>query len=333
MKRLAVVVLSLAWAAAVVIAAGVGRLTDYYHTPLQAEARAQVVEIPAGASLKSIAALLEEKGVVHRATLFTLAARLAGQGRRIRAGEYYLSPAMSPSQIVRRLTTGPPVLHKVTIPEGLTMEEVARILAEKKLTTVSSFMGAATDKDFVLSLGIPALTVEGYLFPETYHLPRGLSAEAIIQVMVNRFKKVYAELKAKYKKTTHLTDFQTVILASMVEAEIQTPAEGPLVAAVYVNRLKRGMLLQCDPTVIYGLKNFKGRLRKFHLKASHAYNTYIHPGLPPGPISNPGENALKSALNPADVGFLYFVSRRDGTHEFSYNYRQHRKAIETYKRR
>lgn len=333
MNRIVYRLAALIWVGLVLLAAVGGRLTDYYYSPPRARAVTETVDIPAGRSLTAISDSLARRGIIKRPWLFTTAVRLVGLARKVRAGEYYLSAAMSPYQVITRLTTGPPVLHKVTIPEGLTMEDIAETLADRKLISADKFLAAAADEGFLAQLGIPGHTAEGYLFPETYHLPKGLTARAIIKIMVNRYREVYGRLKREIPSTTGLNDFQTLILASMVEAEIQVAEEGPLVAAVYLNRLNRDMRLQCDPTVIYGLKDFSGRLRRIHLKIRHAYNTYIYPGLPPGPICNPGETALRAALAPAKVDYLFFVSRRDGTHQFSQTFAQHKRAIRTYRKR
>jgi len=332
-RRPTLIALGWLWVVVVLAVVPLGRFAVYYfHTPAGRDGESITVDIPAGASLYKVALLLKEKGVVDSPRLFTLSARLTGQDRKIRSGEYGLSPRLSPSGVIKALTESPPLLHPVTIAEGQTFEEIAQILNEAGLAKEEDFIAKATDPGLTASLGIPAPNVEGYLFPDTYRLPRGLEPEDIIRLMVSRFREVYAAIKSKAPHGAGLDTYETVTLASLVEAETSAAHERALVSAVFLNRLERRMPLQCDPTVIYGLEELKGPLKKVHLRVDHPYNTYIHDGLPPGPINNPGKAALKAALNPDDVDFLYFVSRGDGTHQFSKNYRQHRKAVSRFRR-
>lgn len=324
---------ALIWAAVVIAVCVAGRMNDYYHTAPRRLAPTEVVEIQSGLNLDQVARHLSAEGVIRRPGLFRLAVRIAGQARRIRAGEYYLSAAMSPAEVVRVLTSGPPALHKVTIPEGSTLAKVAGVLDRARLVKAADFVAAAKDRELLEAMGLESPTAEGFLFPDTYHLPRGLTAEAIIRVMVERFREVFGRLKRNREQSTRLSDFQTVILASLVETEIIDRDEGPTVASVYTNRLNKNMRLQCDPTVIYGLKDFKPPLTRRHLKIKHPYNTYIHYGLPPGPIANPGRTALESALAPATTDYLYFVARGDGTHQFSRTYDQHLAAVRKFRRK
>ncbi|MBW2618195.1 MAG: endolytic transglycosylase MltG [Deltaproteobacteria bacterium] len=332
MKRFLFHLLAWVWVAAVVGGVLWARQLDYMATPLDPAAPTKVVDIPAGATLTWISRLLGEEGFIHSPALFKLGARLAGRDRDIKTGEHYLSAAHSPQRILRELTSGPPVLHKVTFPEGVTLKEAARIVDEAGLAGRDRFLALVTDPDVAASLGLPGPTVEGYLFPDTYHLPRKVGAWVIIRTMVKRFNQVYRKIEAASTPPTGQTRRQTVILASLIEAEVQTPKEAPLVAAVFLNRLKQDMRLQCDPTTVYPLDDFEGPITKKHLAADHPYNTYVHSGLPAGPIGNPGANALRAALNPAEVNYLYFVSRNDGTHEFSDNYSQHQKAVRRFQR-
>ena len=193
------------------------------------------------------------------------------------------------------------------------MAEIGAELESQGLVDREAFMEQAADAELSTSLGIPALNVEGYLFPDTYYFSRGMSAQAIIRKMVDRFREVFGQVKALGEQKTRLTDFQTVILASLVEAETNADQERALVAGVFVARLKKKMLLQCDPTVIYGLENFNGNITKEDLADPHPYNTYVHPGLPPGPIGNPGRASLEAALYPGrhQTPLLCLQERRD----------------------
>lgn len=321
------------WALAVITIVPAARLFDHYlQTPVKPDSESVVVSIPTGANPAKVAKILREKGVIGRPRLFRLATRIRGLDRKLKSGEYNLSAALSPAQIMSVLTAGTPFQYRVTLQEGLTMAQIAAKLEKAGLVKADPFLTAATDSGLVISLGIPALTVEGYLFPDTYHFPRGMTASEIIKRMVGRFREVMALIRATKPGTTDLTEHQSVILASLVEAETKAASERPVVAGVFVNRLKKRMLLQCDPTVVYGIKNFKGRIRKRHLTDPHPYNTYVHPGLPPGPIGNPGRSALSAALNPEKTKYLYFVAKNDGTHYFSKNYAQHQKAVNKYQR-
>lgn len=335
MKRFLAITASLVWVGLVVAGALTLRLYSYWNSPTIPGEPAFVVEIASGLNVKETARELARRGLVHDPLLFSLGARLLGKDRGVRAGEYYLSPGMSPHEILTAITSGPPLAHKVTIPEGLTIREIADRLEEEGFGPARRFIAAANDPVLAASLGVPAASLEGYLFPDTYYLPKGVSPRTIVAKMNARFKEVWDDLEksvTRSKDTAKMSRHQIVTLASLVEAEIRDPAERELVAGVFVNRLRRGMLLQCDPTVRYGFPQLKKRLRTMHLKSPHPYNTYIHRGLPPGPIGAPGADSLKAALSPAQTKYLYFVSRNDGTHQFSENYRQHRRAVAKYQR-
>ena len=321
------------WVIGVLVLVPLLRLSHHYlDTPLDSSGKPKVVQIRAGLGLGQIARKLAAEGIISRAGAFHLLARVSGDGRRMKFGEYKLSPRMTPKEILRVIRLGTPLQYRVTFPEGTTLKGIARVLDSKGLVSREDFLDQARNPGLSTSLGIPALNVEGYLFPDTYYFSKGMSAESIIRKMVARFKAVFSEAKAQGKKKTRLTDYQTVILASLVEAETKAAKERKIVAGVFVRRLKKRMLLQCDPTVIYGLKDFSGRITKKNLAEPHPYNTYIHPGLPPGPIGNPGRAALTAALFPADTKYLYFVAKNDGTHYFSTNYSQHQRAVNKYQR-
>ena len=333
MRKRAPLILALVWALAVLTLVPSVRLSRYYlDTPKNPRGKPAVVQIKAGMSLRKIASELHARGIIDRPGVFFVLARLGGDGQRMKYGEYRLSPEMSPREILRIISTGTPLQYKVTFPEGLTMAQMAEKLEAEGLLDRDRFLAEAQNVEFATSLGIPALNVEGYLFPDTYFFSRGMSARSIIRKMVGRFKKVYDEVRGLGEKKTRLTEYQTVILASLVEAETKADEERDLVAGVFVRRLKKKMLLQCDPTVIYGLDNFSGDITKKHLADPHPYNTYIHPGLPPGPIGNPGRAALTAALFPADTKYLYFVAKNDGTHHFSATYAKHQAAVNKYQR-
>ncbi len=291
----------------------------------------QEVFIPPGAGVKEIAHLLGEKGLIRSPRFFSLLACIRGYSTRLKAGEYRLSPRWSTLEILHYLASGEVVLHRVTIPEGLTRDQIATLLAQKGLTEKRAFLKATEDEKLLQKLKVPGKTAEGYLFPETYTLARGLCASAIVTRMVKQFWRVWADLAPRAQQLG-VSVRQVVILASIVEKEAKVPEERPLIAGVFWNRLKRGMPLQADPTVRYALHKFKGPLTREDLQVESPYNTYLHPGLPPGPICNPGRASLKAVLYPAQTDFLYFVAKGDGTHYFSRTLKEHLRAVRRFRR-
>lgn len=290
-----------------------------------------VVTVPKGAGLEQVASALTKAGVVDHPLLFDLAARLMGVHRRLKAGEYALSPAMTYAVILDYLARGRVLLHPVLIPEGFTAEQIIERLAAAGLVDPKRARELVNDPEFAAELGIKAPGLEGYLFPAVYRLPRGLSARAVLSRMVRRFNEAWAPLAGE-ARARGMTRLQAVILASIIEREARLDSERPLISAVYHNRLKKGMPLQADPTVIYGLEDFNGNLTRGQLKADTPYNTYTRGGLPPGPICSPGAASLKAAVEPADVPYLYFVAKGDGGHHFSKGYRDHVNAVNRYQR-
>ncbi len=287
--------------------------------------------IPPGTPIKEVARILKKEGLIRSEWAFYLEGLRLGVLKDLKAGEYELSPHMTPAEILKRMAEGRVITHIVTIPEGYNVWEVAALLEKAGLLKREEFLAKAFDENFVHSLGIPGPSVEGFLFPDTYYFVKGLSAEEIIRKMVSRFWEVWA----KYEKRAEelgVSVYEVVTLASIVEKEAVLSREKPLIAAVYWNRLRRGMPLQADPTVRYALRRFRGRLYYKHLRVKNPYNTYRYPGLPPTPIANPGEESLRAVLYPAKVPYLYFVSRGDGSHYFSTTYREHLRAVRKYRR-
>ncbi len=294
--------------------------------------RPVVVRLPRGSGLRQTAAILARAGVVDHPALFVLAARLSGRAGCLRAGEYRLSPAMSYHNLLDTLCAGRVILHRLTIPEGFTMGQIVERAASQGLLDRDQALALLHDRQFIQALGIQAPSLEGFLFPTTYRLPRGMGARAVLTMMVRRFQSVWKTLEPRARRLG-LSQLQTVTLASIIEKEAQVERERPLISAVYHNRLKRGMRLQADPTVIYGLNHFDGNLRKKDLDQDTPYNTYIHPGLPPGPICSPGLASLQAAVNPAPTKHLYFVAKGNGEHHFSISYREHQNAVNCYQKR
>ncbi len=293
-----------------------------------------VVNISKGAGLRDIANTLQYKGVIKSEKLFVLYVLWSGDQDKLKAGEYEFNPGDTMRDVLQKLVDGQIVLRKVTIPEGLNLREIAVLLDEKNVFDSVEFMSALGDGDLRAELlGPGAESFEGYLFPETYSYTFDITPAEFVRMMVDRFNAVYGSLDIDSSKID-LTRDEILTLASIVEEETGDASERPLVAAVFLNRLRKGMRLESDPTVIYGLGSaYNGNLTKTHLRTPTDYNTYVHGGLPPGPISNPGKHSIEAVLNPAQVKYIYFVAKGDGTHVFSTNYRDHSRAVRKYQRR
>lgn len=294
-----------------------------------------LVNIENGTSVRHTSKMLAQRGLIPSAWLFSFTSTL--RGGKIMAGEYQLNSKFSPLQVLEILEQGKVYLHKITIPEGYTLRQIALLLQINNIIKAEEFLEAA--KDVSLStqlLGAGATGFEGYLFPETYHFARNAPAKYIIKAMANHFKEIFnEELKTKAAESG-FTQHQIVTLASLIEKETAIDTERPLIASVYHNRLKKGIRLQCDPTVIYALEQsgrFDGNIRREDLELNSKYNTYRYSGLPPGPIANPGEASIMAALYPAETNYIYFVSRNDGTHKFSKSLEEHNQAVYKYQKR
>ena len=293
----------------------------------------KLVIIKPGQGFKSFSKSLQKNGIIKDLYKFNLFAHIKGYDRKIKAGEYILSPSMTPYKILQILVAGKVRLHKITIPEGYNIRQIASITTRAGLCTETEFISSATNSSFVHEEGIDAETFEGYLFPETYYFSKDVSPEKIISAMLKRFRSVFTPTYKEQAKKLGFSIHQAVTLASIIEKETGDPEERSVISSVFHNRLKKKMRLESDPTVIYGIKEFDGNIKKRHLKTSTPYNTYKIPGLPPGPIANPGKKAIEAALFPADTNFLYFVSKKDNTHMFSTNIRDHNKAVRKYQLR
>ena len=331
-RRFVKLVVVLAALAAVAAAAGGYGLWTRMHQPFQRFDGEQFVEIPQGAGSRTIARRLADAGVVPDEWTFRAALRWSGRGRELQAGEYRFAAAASPLAIVDRLAAGDVHTVAITFPEGLTIDEMADIFAMRELGTASDFRAAARDASAIAALDPAARDLEGYLFPETYPVSRRGDAAALVKAMVERFKVVYGEVSAG-RDARGLSPREVVTLASLVEKETARADERPLVAAVYRNRLDIGMGMQADPTVIYALRmtgKYNGNIRRTDLSIDSPYNTYRYRGLPPGPIAAPGRAALEAALAPADVEYLYFVSRNDGSHVFAATLDEHNTNVQKF---
>jgi UPF0755 protein len=308
-------------------------LLNYAANPLGESHVPHTIAIPKGTSFSRIVDVLDEAGLVKHRLLFYLLAFSQRAAGHIRAGEYELASSMTPLEIIKKMVRGEIKAYLITFPEDLTLKEFAARLASYKLADEKIFMRLATDQDFLTTLGIEGISLEGFLYPDTYLLDRSMETTEIIRIMVSQFwKKVTPEMQ-KRAKELGFTISNVVTLASMIGKESGYKEEKPLISAVFHNRLKKGMKLQSDPTAVYDLINYNGIITRKDLQNSNIYNTYHISGLPPGPIANPGIDSLQAALYPAAVNYLFFVSRKDGTHQFSENFADHNEAISKYKRR
>ena len=320
--------------------------------PPEEASREVVVSIPEGAGAARIGQMLEEAGVIKSAEAFVwtlkakerqrtaktfLCERLEGENCErppivLKAGEMALDPSLPVWKIIDLIAKGNYKLYPFTVPEGRNIFDIAKMIEEAGLGTQADFLALCRDKVFINSLGLTGGSLEGYLFPETYSFPKGTPLEKIVKTMTDSFFKVWSKYEPEARnKNMDLHD--VVTLASIVEKETGVARERPMIAGVFINRIAKGMKLQTDPTVIYGLlPDFDGNITKKDLQTPHPYNTYVIPGLPPGPISNPGEAAIAAVVQPDIVPFIYFVSKNDGSHDFSVTLKEHNEKVNKYQR-
>ncbi len=293
----------------------------------------QFVEIPQGALSRTIGDRLVDAGVIRDLSTYRVALYVTGEGRRLKAGDYRFDRAMTPFEVIDKIARGDVYVINVTFPEGLTAAEMAKIFEAHGLGSAASFVAASRDAAAIRDLDPAATDLEGYLFPETYALSRHTDAATLVRLMVARFERVFGPDLRQAAAARNLSTRQAVTLASIVEKETARPDERRLVAAVYSTRLRIGMPMQCDPTVIYALQRadrWGGNLHHDDLAFDSPYNTYRYPGLPPGPIASPGVASLEAAVHPADADYLYFVSRNDGSHEFARTLDEHNRNVQKY---
>ncbi len=309
-------------------------LADEFNRPANPQANeTKHIHVRQGMSFTQILELLENSRLIQNPGLFHLQARLRGGAKSIQAGVYALKGSMSPREIYRHLSEGRVARRMFTIPEGYNVREIARTIQRVKLASEKEILRLSQEPSFLRDLKISATSIEGYLFPDTYQFPVGASTKKILEFMVRTMRRKFSPALRKQAETMGFTIHQTLTLASIIEKETSLSSERPLIAAVFINRLKRRMRLQSDPTVIYGLPHFDGNITKKDLRYDSPYNTYLYRGLPPGPIASPGLESIKAALNPAKVKYLYFVATKNGGHRFSHTYREHRRAVNRYQRK
>ena len=290
-------------------------------------ANQSTIDIPLGSSVHQIGTMLEEKGLITNRKSFTWYLYLTGQQNSLKAGHYTFSPGFSFHQLLRELKKGRPVIYKVTIPEGYTIEEIGRLLSAKGLVNYERFQELLHDRVFLRSHldEFSPVSGEGFLFPDTYEFAKGMTEEEILGIFFHRFRQVWSQV-AKEAAPSGLSPVELVTLASIVEGEVKVEAERPVIAGIFHNRLRRHLLLQSCATVQYALGERKPRLLYKDLEIESPYNTYRYSGLPPTPIGNPGRASLEAALRPADTDYLYFFAKPDGAHIFSRTYQEHLKA-------
>ncbi|MCX7770199.1 MAG: endolytic transglycosylase MltG [Proteobacteria bacterium] len=298
----------------------------YIKSPLGLE-EDKLFEVKKGETGIQIINNLSNEGIIKNKFLFRIMVKIKGGDKRIIPGFYLARKNESPESFWSRLLQGDVEKYKLVIPEGYNIYQIAQVVENVKLGSAKRFLELVKDKKFIASLGYDLPSLEGYLFPSTYYFMPKTKEEDVIKEMFNKtFEVLYKEIgipEKMPKKEIH----KILTYASMIEKEAKVKEEMPLISAVFHNRIRKGMKLQCDPTVIYGLKNFNGDLTKKDLYSKHPYNTYLYYGLPPTPIANPSKEAIIAAYKPAQVDYLYFVSRNDGTHIFSKSLKEHNSAV------
>jgi len=292
----------------------------------KAEGDSVYVTIEQGDSMSRIVQRLNEANLIEDGTGLLILAKLLGKDRRIQAGRYDFNRGITLYSVFNKLIRGDVALNEVIIPEGLTAKQIAGILRREIQIDSSEFVRVTLDSKFAESMGFPASNLEGYIFPDTYKLSWGTPPEKVARILVEQFKKTFTDSLRRRAEEINFSVAEAVTLASIIEAEAKDGEERETISAVYHNRLRRGMLLQCDPTVSYALPQLDRPLLIKDLEIDSPYNTYKYPGLPPGPICNPGKASILAALYPADVGYLYFVATGDGSHIFSTTLREHNNA-------
>jgi peptidoglycan lytic transglycosylase G len=290
----------------------------------------RLVSFAEGTSLRKFARELESSGIISNASLFVIYARIRGADAKAKAGSYQLSDGLTPAEILRRMVAGDVFAYHFTVPEGYSIYQVAELLENQGIFDKGPFLKECTNRSLLDDLNIKGKSVEGYLFPSTYTVPPEMTEAGLIRMMVGKFDKVYAQKFAERAGTLPLSETAIITIASIIEKEAVIPAERPLIASVFLNRLNRRMPLQSDPTAVYGVRAFTGKVSKRDIMRRSPYNTYLIQGLPPGPIGNPGMAAIEAVIAPSATSYLYFVARKDGSHAFSRTLEEHNRAVRKY---
>jgi UPF0755 protein len=311
----------------------VADLYIYADKPANKDTTLKVVNVKPGQNFILFTENLHKIGVINNPLKFKLLARIKKLDKKLKVGEYALSSSMSPNKVLDKIVNSKVLLHRLTIPEGYSIYQIASLLQQEGLGTQEIFLKVATDPAFTRRMNLDAKTFEGYLFPDTYYFPRGITSEKIISTMVKRFWSVIDPKWYKQAEKLGFSIHEIITIASIIEKETGAASERPKISSVFHNRLKKRMRLESDPTVIYGIKNFNGNITKKHLRTKTPYNTYKIRGIPVGPIANPGVDAIRAAIYPEKTDYLYFVSKKDTTHKFSTNFSAHNRAVRKYQLR
>lgn len=308
-------------------------LTDaWLRTPLPLDQK-KTVKIKKGMTGKEIARLLEKRGVINSPTSFRWAVWLKNAGRDLRLGTVYLDPPLTLNELIDQLRKKTPHLIKVQINEGWPSWRIFRVLSNRLKLSREGFVELFDDREFLQRNGLPGQTLEGYLFPDTYYISADAGHRKVLSQILNRFNEVQAELDLRSRaRRVGFTVDEAIRLASIIEREARIPKERPIISGVFHNRLEKGYHLQADPTLLYTVKNFEAPITESMLSRNDPYNTYVKRGLPPTPICNPGKLSLRASVEPAEVPYLYFVSKGDGSHVFSETLEEHQEAVSRYQR-
>jgi UPF0755 protein len=310
------------------------RAYEQAHAPFRGYTDTEVFfSVERGATGTHIGRALEDQGIIDDARIFVGALRLRDESSNIQAGEYRFAEPMSMLDVVDRLVSGDIYTFPITVPEGLTVAETAEHLAAKGLGDARALEAAFQNTSLIAALDRDATDLEGYLFPTTYQFTRNPSPDEVARTMIAQFREIFDASKRDQMEELGLTLREVVSLASVIEKETGSAEERPLIGSVVWNRLKRGMPLGMDSTIIFALKlqgRYDGNIRRVDLETDHPYNTYRVAGIPPGPIASPGEASIDAILDPAETRYLYFVSKNDGSHHFSTSYREHANAVRKY---
>lgn len=300
-------------------------------SPLPVGNKTIEIQIPKGATFRQAVEIFSREGIIRDNNFFLLIGRITGLDRRIRAGYYSIYRSMNALDLLRVLKDGQIIEYAVTVTEGDSLREIADKLSDKGIVSREDFLSLASDEKFLYTNDIDSPSVEGYLFPDTYRIPKGMEPREAIAMMVNNLRGRLSFEMMERMEELGFSEREILTLASIIEKEAVTDDERALISAVYHNRLKKRIPLQADPTAIYGIKSSREKIMLSDLKRKSPYNTYVVRGLPPGPIASPGIKSIMAALYPADVPYIYFVSNNDGTHKFSVSLAEHQAAVRAYR--
>ena len=303
---------------------------SFYRFPHQAYGPKAVIEVKKGMGIQSLVNELYNAGFTNHPKLLDFYFRRKGVASVLKVGEYEFGPGATPAQIAQKFVKGERLRRSFTIPEGFSVKDIAKHLGEKGVLDPQVFLQKALAVDAASHYGLEGKTLEGYLFPDTYEYSKEMKEDQIIQMMVNNYKKKVDPKLMNIPSQFALNKYQALTLASIVEKETGKAEERPVIAGVFYNRLRMNMPLATDPSIIYGIPNFDGNIRKTDLERDGPYNSYLRPGLTPTPISNPGLKSIEAVLSPATTDYLYFVSKGDGSHQFSKTLEEHNTAVQQY---